>query len=73
MSIKSIAAKIFAKSIHNKTQKWASNPVETQQKVFNDLIHQAKETQFGKDHKFNEIKTYEAVSYTHLDVYKRQY
>jgi hypothetical protein len=59
MSIKSIAAKIFAKSIHKKTQKWASNPVETQQKVFNDLIRQAKETQFGKDHKFNEIKTFE--------------
>lgn len=59
MSIKSIAAKIFAKSIHKKTQKWASNPIETQQKVFNDLIRQAKETQFGKDHKFNEIKTFE--------------
>ncbi len=59
MSIKSIAAKIFAKSIYNKTQKWASNPVETQQKVFNDLIRQAKETQFGKDHKFNEIKIFE--------------
>lgn len=59
MSIKSIAAKIFAKSIHKKTQKWASNPVETQQNVFNDLIRQAKETQFGKDHKFNEIKTFE--------------
>jgi hypothetical protein len=59
MSIKSIAAKLFAKSIHNKTQKWASNPVETQQQVFNDLIRQAKETQFGKDHKFNKIKTFE--------------
>lgn len=59
MSIKSIAAKIFAKSIHKKTQKWASNPVETQQKVFNDLIRQAKNTQFGKDHKFNAIKTFE--------------
>jgi hypothetical protein len=58
MSITSIAAKLFAKSIHNKTQKWASNPVETQQKVFNDLIRQAKETQFGKDHKFNKIKTF---------------
>ncbi|WP_298397532.1 GH3 auxin-responsive promoter family protein [Flavobacterium sp.] len=59
MSIKSIAAKIFAKSIHKKTQKWALNPVETQQKVFNELIRQAKETQFGKDHKFNAIQTYE--------------
>ena len=59
MSIKSVAAKIFAKSIHKKTQKWASNPVETQQKVFNDLIRQAKETQFGKDHKFNAIQTFQ--------------
>jgi GH3 auxin-responsive promoter len=59
MSIKSIAAKIFAKSIFKQTQKWASNPVETQQKVFNDLIRQAKETQFGKDHNFNAIQTFE--------------
>jgi hypothetical protein len=59
MSIKSIAAKFFAKSIHKKTQKWASNPVEIQQKVFNDLIRQAENTQFGKDHKFKAIKTFE--------------
>jgi hypothetical protein len=59
MSIKSFAAKIFAKTIHKKTQKWASNPIETQQKVFEDLIRQAENTQFGKDHKFGEIKTVE--------------
>lgn len=59
MSIKSIAAKIFAKKIHKKTLKWASKPVETQQKVFKDLIHLAKNTQFGKDHKFDEIKTFQ--------------
>jgi hypothetical protein len=59
MSIKSFAAKIFAFYIHKKTQKWASNPIETQQKVFNDLIRQAKETQFGKDHNFNTIQTFE--------------
>jgi len=59
MSLKSFAAKIFAKSIHKKTQKWASNPVETQQKVFLDLIRQAENTQFGKDHNFAKIKTTE--------------
>ena len=59
MSIKSIAAKIFAKKIHKKTLKWASKPVETQQKVFEDLILLAKNTQFGKDHKFDEIKTFQ--------------
>jgi hypothetical protein len=57
MSIKSLAAQLFAKIIHNKTQKWASNPVAAQQKVFEDLIRQAKNTQFGKDHQFSQIKT----------------
>ena len=59
MSIKSIAAKIFAVSIHNKTQKWAQNPIETQQKVFENLLASAKETQFGKDHNFAKIKSFE--------------
>ena len=59
MSIKSIAAKIFAKQIHNQNQKWIQNPVVTQQKVFNDLLRQAQETQFGKDHNFAQIKTFQ--------------
>ncbi|WP_284651003.1 GH3 auxin-responsive promoter family protein [Flavobacterium terrisoli] len=59
MSIKSIAAKLFAKSIHSKTQAWASKPVETQQKVLQDLISQAQLTQFGNDHDFANIKTFE--------------
>ena len=58
MSIKSIAAKIFAKKIHKKTLRWASNPIETQQKVFSDLIRQAEETQFGKDHDFSNITSF---------------
>ena len=59
MSIKSLAAQLFAKIIHNKTQKWASNPVATQQKVLEDLIRQAKNTQFGQDHHFSQINTTE--------------
>ncbi|HLF50993.1 GH3 auxin-responsive promoter family protein [Flavobacterium sp.] len=59
MSVKSVAAKIFAKKIYKKTQIWANNPVETQRKVFLDLIRQAKKTQFGTDHHFNRIKTFE--------------
>jgi len=58
MSIKSFAAKLFAKKVYNDTQKWAKNPVETQRKVFEKLIAQAKDTQFGKDHSFDEIKSY---------------
>ncbi|MBC7861529.1 MAG: GH3 auxin-responsive promoter family protein, partial [Bacteroidia bacterium] len=57
MSIKSVAAKIFARKIYKKTQAWAMNPVATQQKVFLSLIRQAKKTQFGTDHHFDQIKT----------------
>ncbi len=59
MGIKSTLAKPFAKFIHKKTQKWAKNPVETQDKVFKNLIASAKHTVFGKDHKFDSIHTYE--------------
>lgn len=57
MSIKSFAAKIFAKRIARKTQNWATNPIATQQRVFEDLIQKAKNTDFGKDHDFEHIKT----------------
>ncbi len=57
MSLKSFLAKKFAKKIYFKTQKWAQNPVETQQRVLEDLIRKAKNTQFGKDHHFEQIKT----------------
>lgn len=57
MSLKLFFAKIFAKEIYRKTQVWATNPIETQRKVFEDLIRQAKNTSFGIDHHFNQIKT----------------
>lgn len=59
MSLKSVAAKIFAKVIHYKTQKWVENPVETQQLVFQNLIASAEKTQFGIDHNFSDIKSFE--------------
>ena len=58
MSIKSLIARQFAKYIHHKTQKWATHPVATQQKVFRELIQQAKSTQFGQDHHFDQIHTF---------------
>ncbi|KAF2336461.1 GH3 auxin-responsive promoter family protein [Flavobacterium daemonense] len=59
MSIKSIAAKIFARKIYNQTQAWSNKPVATQLEVFKNLIQNAKETEFGKDHHFGSIKTIE--------------
>jgi hypothetical protein len=59
MSLKTYLSKIYAKRVYNQTKKWANNPVEAQQKVFNDLIRQADATQFGKDHHFSKIKTFQ--------------
>ncbi|CAM3931275.1 GH3 auxin-responsive promoter family protein [Flavobacterium sinopsychrotolerans] len=56
MSIKSIAAKLFAQKIYKKTQLWANNPIETQKKVLRKLIKDAEQTQFGIDHHFDQIK-----------------
>jgi phenylacetate-coenzyme A ligase PaaK-like adenylate-forming protein len=59
MSLKSLAARIFAQRIYKKTQAWTNSPTETQKAVFQNLIQDAKQTQFGKDHHFDQIKTYE--------------
>jgi hypothetical protein len=58
-SLKSLLAKPFAKIIYNRIQKWANNPVETQNKVFQDLISKATGTHFGVDHDFISINSYE--------------
>ncbi|MES2747450.1 MAG: GH3 auxin-responsive promoter family protein [Bacteroidota bacterium] len=59
MSVKSVAAKILAKRIHKKTQKWLRNPVATQQKVLRKLLRQAENTQFGNDHHFSKITSFD--------------
>jgi GH3 auxin-responsive promoter len=59
MSLKSFLSKIYANRVYLQTQKWANNPIETQQKVFRDLIRQANKTQFGKDHNFSKITTFQ--------------
>ena len=58
MSLKTIAAKIFADYIYKKTKRWANNPIETQQHVFEDLIQKARKTQFGKDHNLDSVRSY---------------
>ncbi|WP_431157058.1 GH3 auxin-responsive promoter family protein [Winogradskyella poriferorum] len=58
-SLKARLSKPFAKIVAKRISKWANNPLETQTKVFNQLIKQAKDTTFGRDHDFSSIKTYE--------------
>ena len=65
MRIKVLAAKLLAKKVNKETQKWSSKPIETQQKVLQNLIKEASKTKFGKDHHFDKIKNFED-----LEMYK---
>ena len=58
LSVKSTLAKPFAKRIFKNIQKWTNKPIETQQKVFHDLITKATSTQFGIDHNFININSH---------------
>lgn len=59
MSLKSFAARLFANYIDRKSSKWINNPVDAQHRVFQELVYKAKQTEFGKDHRFSEIYTHE--------------
>ena len=59
MSLKSFGAKLFAKYIASQIKSWSSRPVETQLKVFKELVAEGRKTKFGQDHDFDTIKTFE--------------
>jgi hypothetical protein len=59
MKIKSFLAKPFASYIHKQIKKGMETAVEDQQAVFTQLIKAAAKTEFGKEHGFENIKTYE--------------
>ena len=57
-SIRSLFAKIFAAIIARRVNNWASNPIETQERVFKKLIKSAIDTKFGTDHSFKSINNH---------------
>lgn len=57
-SLKSSLAKLFAYNVKKSILKWANSPVETQEKVFQNLISEAVNTEFGKDHDFISINSH---------------
>ncbi len=59
MGIRSVLAKPFAAYVANETKTWSLNPDLYQQKVFQSLIDGGKNTLFGKDHGFGDIKSYD--------------
>lgn len=58
MSLKSFAARLFASYVDRKSAKWIQHPIETQQKVFKELLNKARNTEFGVDHHFDQIKNH---------------
>ncbi|MFN9862396.1 MAG: GH3 auxin-responsive promoter family protein [Bacteroidota bacterium] len=59
MGIRSLLAKPFAAYIDRQTKEWSLNAVRYQQHVFQSLVAGARSTQFGRDHGFADIKTYD--------------
>ena len=58
MGLKAALSKPFAKYIAKKVYKDAARAVELQEATMRMLVEKAKNTAFGKDHKFSEIKSY---------------
>lgn len=59
MGLKSKIAQLYAKRQAKKVRYWMDNAIELQQKTMKKLIAKASSTEFGKDHNFSSIKTYE--------------
>ena len=59
MGLKSFLSKPFAKIEVAKIKKWSRNPIEAQEKQFQQLLKGAKNTLFAQDHDFKNIKSYE--------------
>ncbi len=58
MSVKAIAARLFASLVHRRSARWIENPEAAQQLTFRQLIRQGRATRFGQDHGFDQICTY---------------
>ena len=59
MAIKSLLAKPFANYIHKQIKKGMVTAVADQESIFQQLVKAAAQTEFGKDHGFADIKSYE--------------
>jgi hypothetical protein len=59
MGIRSTLSKPLAAYIAKQQRQWSLQPEKAQEKVLKNLIAQAANTVFGRDHHFHEIRTYE--------------
>ena len=58
MGIKTFLSLPFARFVVFKNNAWKNNAVKVQEKLMLELVRQAENTVFGKDHDFEEIKSY---------------
>ncbi|MEQ8424901.1 MAG: GH3 auxin-responsive promoter family protein, partial [Cyclobacteriaceae bacterium] len=59
MGIRSFLAKPFASFIVKQTQQWSSMPAQFQLQTMKVIVKQAASTQFGRDHNFAEVNSYQ--------------
>jgi hypothetical protein len=59
MGIRSVLSIPLAQFLISHEQKWIADPVSYQKKWLSKLLKSAKNTQFGLDHRFRDIRTYE--------------
>jgi hypothetical protein len=59
MGLKAALSKVFAWYVNRQLNNVRQNALALQQKIFSNLIHEAKNTVFGTDHHFDSIKNYE--------------
>lgn len=59
MYLKSLLARPLASYAYSKTKKWMETAVADQEKLMKLLVKAAKQTEFGKDHNFDKIETYD--------------
>lgn len=59
MNIKSLLARPYANLVYSRIQKEMRTAVADQQEILKQLIKSAKTTEFGRDHHFDKVETYE--------------
>jgi len=59
MGFKSTVLRPWANQVSRQIGKWSSNALKEQEEVLTQLIEKGKQTQFGQDHDFSNIYTYD--------------
>lgn len=59
MGFRSTLSKPFAKYIVDQQKKWSQDAVNIQEQIRQQILKKASPTLFGKDHKFQDIRSYE--------------